>query len=353
MKTTVKALYLLTLHANVVSWISISGSTSDLFMRDALPPTFQKWLNDASAAASGAADVALCAKLQDIVHAVEPYGLDDCARFDGDAACCALHRVLEQPCTWLNASRECHRSYSDASALQSAFIAQGRGVRGRPCTLTAHAITAPPHLSRSCATRAVVARTKAEARSLKLVWLQVPHRQELTYYAEWEPHVSSSRSGSSSASSSSSGSSNGGSGGRWDFTACEGQAEAVALLNRSRHDAGDKCALPGGPSSHEECPIPYCRRKNCTRAVAAKLLKLRCSPPPLTPTALATYALSRAVFIGRAGNGELQRLAAGAKLISQGIPLREIFRNTTRRRSNAHPAAQPCSPWTSTSGVAR
>ena len=259
-------------------------------------------------------EAVLCARLQEVVHAPEPFGLDDCARFDEDPECCAAHRVLEQPCKYVRENASCHQSYPDAAMLIRKRLEYGRGVRGTPCIPTAAMNLQPPRLPRPCATRPVVAKTAKQAASLKAIWLQVPHRKDLTYSAEWRPHTSP--------------------GGRWEWSACEGKSIAAAWLNHTKQAVVIQCVRPGDQSRNAECPLRFCRKRegrhSCTAQSAAKLVKFHCAARTMPPDELVHLISSKPVFIGRSGNGELQRLAAGLSLMSQNLMIRDLFKPPER-----------------------
>lgn len=251
-----------------------------------------------------------CSQLQEVVHSYEPFGLDDCARFDDDAACCTLHRVLDQPCQHVNGT--CQRTYADPATVRTKRLEHGRGVHGPACRRHGDAEDVPrqpPRLGRECATRPVVARNPAEALSLSAIWLQVPHRKDLAYTADWQPRTSAS--------------------GRWSWSACEGLRNATSWLNRTKHDVVARCVRPGDQTRNTECPLHFCRKRegrhSCTAQSAAKLVKFRCAARPVAPSTLARWALSRPMLIGRSGNGELQRLVAGLDLMSQGFSIPGLF----------------------------
>lgn len=130
--------------------------------------------------------------------------------------------------------------------------------------------------------------------------------------------------------------------GFWDAsTVCEARTNAAQWLDERRRQAVDRCVAPSdrfddcadchrvpmgtahralldaGWALNRSCPLDFCRRRPqpCHPGDVARLVKLRCRARSLEAVALARRALKRPTLFSRAGNGELLRIAAMARLL--------------------------------------
>lgn len=130
--------------------------------------------------------------------------------------------------------------------------------------------------------------------------------------------------------------------GFWDAsTVCEARTNAAQWLDERRRQAVDRCVAPSdrfddcadcnrvpmgtahrtlldaGWALNRSCPLDFCKRRPqpCHPGDVARLVKLRCRARSLEAVALARRALKRPTLFSRAGNGELLRIAAMARLL--------------------------------------
>ena len=277
-----------------------------------------------------------CTRFQELARAFK--GHDACLRFDGHEHCCLSHRIEDQPCQYIASNASCRRTFEPELGCcwpAHALVAAKGGDAG----VAARPQAAPLLLNLTgCPVRKPLEDEQA---------LKYEERKGATMYARAVPKMLERFVD-------------------WEQDVCSGGEEAELALSDFRERAKLMCLTPNksyAPYAHlkettrsarsgrrclvgylpycgERCEIPSCLKRqtgpmNCRqRSSIDRLVKMRCTAPPLSALALARRVLERRpMFIARAGNGEFKWVVGIASFFH------EVGRNLTELyhyQSDAH-----------------
>ena len=292
-----------------------------------------------------------CTKLQQIVVSEDP---DPCQRFGSDAVCCRSHRVKLQPCRYSHAESSCRRTSIETHGAASTCRWPDGSFRleasasGRQWLVLRASVTEASASGRQCAPRHVrvahqpIGKPSARRSRKKPPPAGQSHHGQ-THLETWRP--ADQAGGTPEA--------------PWQFSACQGMANATRLLQERKAHAVENCIVPNQTSPAYKllgmlppgadalipkvsgtrcynrylpycgmyCDLRYCRSaamtaKPCKPKDARRLLKLRCATGRrFPPSELAHMLRWRPTFVSRAGNGDLKLIESAAKLIARGYSI--------------------------------